>query len=133
MRIGIGLLIFVVSIIGAIGYMSSRENIITEGQNLNFADIEKEVSAGQATLYDVRTPEEYAEGYFMGAKSWPLQDIENSKYPDVDKISKIYIYCRSGNRSAQAETLLKKAGYTDIINLGGLDAMAAIDGKLIKE
>lgn len=133
MRVGLGLLILVVFIVGAIGYMASREDKSTEVQNLNFSDIEKEVSAGQATLYDVRTPDEYAEGYFMGSKSWPLQDIENGQYPKVDKNSKIYIYCRSGNRSAQAEALLKNAGYTNIINLGGIDAVTAMGGKIVKE
>jgi phage shock protein E len=43
-----------------------------------------------------------------------IDDIVKSK----DK--EIYIYCRSGRRSGIAKEILKKLGYTNIINAGGL-------------
>jgi phage shock protein E len=33
----------------------------------------------------------------------------------------IIAYCRSGNRSGMAVSMLKQAGITDVINGGGLD------------
>ncbi|MFZ4617457.1 MAG: rhodanese-like domain-containing protein [Rectinemataceae bacterium] len=35
----------------------------------------------------------------------------------------IVLYCASGARSSQAAGLLKKAGFTDITNGGGLSSM----------
>lgn len=74
-----------------------------------------------AFVLDVRTPEEFASGHAEIAKNLPLQDIESGTLPEVDKNQKVYLYCRSGNRSAQAVTLLKESGFTDIQDLGGLE------------
>lgn len=74
-----------------------------------------------AFVLDVRTPEEFASGHAEIAKNLPLQDIESGTLPEVDKNQKIYLYCRSGNRSAQAVSLLKEAGFTNIEDLGGLE------------
>ena len=35
----------------------------------------------------------------------------------------IVLYCASGARSGQGARLLKQAGFTDVINAGGLDDM----------
>ena len=37
-----------------------------------------------------------------------------------DKDQKILLYCRSGNRSKQAAGKLAKAGYTNILEFGGI-------------
>lgn len=37
-----------------------------------------------------------------------------------DKNAKIIVYCKGGNRSAQAIKILSKLGYTNIYNLGGI-------------
>ena len=37
-----------------------------------------------------------------------------------DKEQRIYVYCRSGNRSKQAAKKLVKLGYTNIIEIGGI-------------
>ncbi len=74
-------------------------------------------------LYDVRTPEEYATSHAEFAASWPLADIEAGKLPDVPKNEPIAVYCRSGNRSAQATERLKKAGFTDVTDMGGLSTL----------
>jgi rhodanese-related sulfurtransferase len=42
------------------------------------------------------------------------------------------VYCRSGNRSSQAATMLKAAGFTNVTDLGGLSAVEKIDGKLVQ-
>jgi phage shock protein E len=39
------------------------------------------------------------------------------------KHESIVLYCASGARSAQAAWILKQAGYTDVVNAGGLDDM----------
>ncbi len=71
-------------------------------------------------IYDVRTADEFATSHVTSATLWPLADIQAGKYPPVAKDSWIALYCRSGNRSAQAAEILKKAGYTRVIDIGGI-------------
>lgn len=98
--------------------------------SMTFAAVMQDVKNG-AKLYDVRTADEYKDGHFKGATNWSLQDMQAGKLPDVAKDTKIYVYCRSGNRSGQATTILKNAGYTNVIDLHGLADVQTIGGKII--
>lgn len=73
-----------------------------------------------AILLDVRTEEEYAEGHIKNSKNIPLQTIENVTGEIPDKSTLLYVYCRSGVRSAKAVNALKKLGYTNAIDIGGI-------------
>jgi rhodanese-related sulfurtransferase len=84
-----------------------------------------------ALFLDVRTPEEYAQGYYQGAELFPLVDIQTGQLPDTAKDTKIYVYCRSGNRSAQATASLRNAGFSNIVDLGGLVDVEKIGGTLV--
>ncbi|ATX79469.1 Rhodanese-related sulfurtransferase [Mariprofundus aestuarium] len=79
-------------------------------------------SAVPFVFIDVRTPEEYAEGHVENAKLIPVQELVE-RINEVPKDKQVYVYCRSGKRSAQAATILAKAGYINIENvLGGITA-----------
>jgi rhodanese-related sulfurtransferase len=83
------------------------------------------VESSQAhLLVDVRTPEEFASGHIPGAVNIPLQELEG-RLAEVPTDSPVVVYCRSGNRSAQAADLLQEAGYTQIYDLGGIAAWQA--------
>ena len=127
--VGIGIVI-----IGAILWLFGNNNeTSTDTTNtLTFAAIQEEADADTASLYDVRTEEEYADGHFEGAKLHDVQDINQGIYPDEPKDRKIYVYCRSGNRSSQATKALEKAGFTNVINLGGLGRVQSIGGTLLQ-
>jgi rhodanese-related sulfurtransferase len=72
-------------------------------------------------LVDVRTPQEYASGYVEGAINIPLDTIEdNFENIIASKDTRLFIICRSGNRSAEAAQILKKLGYTNITDIGGV-------------
>lgn len=77
----------------------------------------KKVIDNGAMLVDVRTPQEFAEGSVKGAVNIPLNTIENN-LDKFDKKKDIVLFCRSGNRSSQAETILKKNGFTKVYNGG---------------
>lgn len=70
-------------------------------------------------LVDVRRPDEFAGGHIAGALNISVETLANnlSRLP-TDK--PIVLYCRSGNRSAQAANLLIAAGFTDVYDLGGI-------------
>jgi phage shock protein E len=70
-------------------------------------------------LIDVRTPEEFASGHLPNAVNISLQDLP-ARLGEVPADEPVVLYCRSGNRSAQAATLLNNAGYTQVLDLGGI-------------
>ena len=81
-------------------------------------------------LLDVRTKEEYESGYIPGAINIPLSDINENVVSSLpDKSRMILVYCRSGNRSRQASDKLSRLGYTNIIEIGGINSWK---GEIIK-
>ena len=70
-----------------------------------------------AFLVDVRTPAEFAEGSIKGAVNIPLDKVptELSKFKGKENI---VVFCRSGNRSCQAKSILEQNGFKDVINGG---------------
>lgn len=75
----------------------------------------------KGTVVDVRSPQEFAGEHFPGAINIPLEQVQE-KVNDFEEMPKpIIAYCRSGNRSGMAVSMLKQAGITDAINGGGLE------------
>jgi rhodanese-related sulfurtransferase len=73
-------------------------------------------------LVDVRRQDEYDAGYIPGAICIPNETITDKDIPELpNKDEKILVYCRSGNRSVQASEKLVKLGYTNIIEIGGIN------------
>ena len=75
-----------------------------------------------AVLLDVRQIDEFNAGHIDGAVLVP-HDVIAVKVGAVvpDKNTPVYVYCRSGRRSALAVEAMKKLGYTDLTDLGGMD------------
>ena len=81
-------------------------------------------------IIDVRTAEEFAAGHFPGAINIPHEDIiEGIEEYNVGKDQTVLLYCRSGNRSGQAEARLQSAGFSGAKNVGGLNALLAATGR----
>lgn len=72
-------------------------------------------------LIDVRTREEFASGHIEGAINIPVEEI-GQRLSEVPQDQTVVLYCRSGNRSAQAANILERAGYDGIYDLGGIIA-----------
>ena len=70
-------------------------------------------------VIDVRTPDEWSSGHLENAMNVEWQDILNISN-SVTKDEKIYLYCRSGNRSGRATQILIDAGYSNVTNAGSL-------------
>lgn len=74
---------------------------------------------GDTVILDVRTPSEYADGHLEGAV---LLDLNSGQLaaalPLLDPDVPYVVYCRSGNRSAQAVQLMLDAGFSDVTDLG---------------
>lgn len=73
-------------------------------------------------ILDVRTAEEYSEKHIPGAINIANESIGTEDIPELpDKDQLILVYCRSGNRSKQASEKLVKLGYTNIVEIGGIN------------
>lgn len=75
-----------------------------------------------AVLLDVRTPKEYQEGHVPGSKNVPLQAISQVTSVAKAKETPLFVYCYSGSRSGQAVNMLKRMGYTNVRNIGGISS-----------
>ncbi len=85
-------------------------------------DAKAAMEAGQnPILVDVREPYEFASEHIPGAINLPLGELSalaQAQLPDKDAL--IYLYCRSGNRSAYGAQEMIKLGYTNLYDLGGI-------------
>lgn len=81
-----------------------------------------------APVLDVRTPAEFAEGHLAGAVNVDVmapdfQDRVAALHLPPD--GPVYLYCRSGNRSGTAASILHQMGHAGAVNVGGFDALRA--------
>ena len=99
------------------GVESSASGVVHIGP-VGFMEALKGDSA--AILVDVRTPQEFAEGHLPGAVN-----VELDRLPDLapgllpDKNAHLLVYCRSGNRSGFAVSILDQMGYSRLVNMTG--------------
>ncbi|MDQ7026898.1 MAG: rhodanese-like domain-containing protein [Anaerolineae bacterium] len=70
-------------------------------------------------LIDVRTRQEYAEGFIEGSINIPVEELA-SRLSEVPQDIPVVVYCRSGNRSARAATILVENNYGEVYDLGGV-------------
>ena len=75
-----------------------------------------------AVLLDVRTAEEYRDGYIDGSVNVPLDRISSIQNTVKDNSTPLYVHCYSGSRSGQAVAYLKQMGYINAKNIGGISS-----------
>ncbi|MTV26242.1 rhodanese-like domain-containing protein [Nitriliruptoraceae bacterium ZYF776] len=78
------------------------------------------------TVIDVRTPEEHVAGHLDGAV---LLDVAGGTFDaevgDLDRDGAYLLYCRTGNRSAQAAATMAELGFVEVYDAGAFDDLAA--------
>lgn len=84
-------------------------------------EFEKMLKASDSPqLVDVRTKEEFAQGFIQGAKNIDFYDASfKDNLKQLDKTKPVYIYCRSGGRSSKAVKILEVEGFKKIYELKG--------------
>jgi rhodanese-related sulfurtransferase len=94
------------------------------------------------TFIDVRTVEEFDDGHLRGSFNVPVSidteqgRVANPDFLDVmevnfEKSEKMVILCRAGARSARAVTILREAGYSELLDMtagvaGGKDPFGEV-------
>lgn len=73
-----------------------------------------------ASVLDVRTPEEIAAGMIPSAKHIDFYDPNfASLIGELPKDKPVLVYCAAGGRSGQAMSKMKGMGFTEVYNLNG--------------
>lgn len=71
-------------------------------------------------VLDIRTPEEYDQGIIEGAINIDFYDNDFAVQLDaLDKDAHYVVYCNSGNRSGQANSIFEDLGFTDVTEIDG--------------
>lgn len=84
--------------------------------------LKEQLGNGEIHLVDVREEMEFAGGRVAGASLLPLGELEK-RHGELDHAKPIYVMCRTGRRSAEAQNKLKALGFTNVINVsGGIEA-----------
>lgn len=127
----VGVMAFVM--VGAFIYMQGRDTAQAETddggvvrQTISPANYQAQFidNLTPHVLIDVRTPQEFDSGHIANSINISVDQIA-SRLSEIPRDQPIVVYCRSGNRSAQASQILSNAGYTVIYDLGGINQWTA--------
>lgn len=101
-------------------------------RKINADEAHEMMTSNEVVVLDVRTPEEYAERHIVNARLLALDTIDETTAAGVapDKDAPVFVYCRTGVRSAEAALKLEALGYQEIYDFGGIMdwPYATIDG-----
>jgi rhodanese-related sulfurtransferase len=67
-------------------------------------------------ILDVRKASEYEEGHIEGAVNIPVQELR-VRFDELSTEGELLVYCRTGNRSAQAVDILLDIGFMKIYHM----------------
>lgn len=100
--------------------MAACQNAQPAFESVDAATFEKQISAPEVQLIDVRTPEEYAAGHIAESKNIDSgnADFEAICKKELDSQRPVAVYCRSGRRSKIAAEQLTKMGF-QVVELNG--------------
>lgn len=92
---------------------------MNKSEVLNKEEYKKQISKN-VQLVDVRTREEYNEGYIKDADNIDVNSQDFiEKIEKYTKSSPVYVYCRSGVRSQKAAEIMLDRGFNKVIDLEG--------------
>ncbi|MCA8990140.1 MAG: rhodanese-like domain-containing protein, partial [Planctomycetaceae bacterium] len=94
--------------------------VMREVETVTARELAEKMKTEQLELIDVRTPAEYREVHASPARNVPLETFDSRKVManrQFKQNGKLYVICRSGNRSMQACRKLRDAGYENIVNV----------------
>jgi rhodanese-related sulfurtransferase len=86
-------------------------------------------------VLDVRTPEEFAEGYIPNAVNLDFYEPDfKTKLSSLNKEQTYFVYCKAGIRSASTTDLMRKEGFKNVVDLeGGITAWQEAKLPIVKQ
>ncbi|WP_298761612.1 rhodanese-like domain-containing protein [uncultured Psychroserpens sp.] len=99
---------------------SCKEEPQSEIKMISAEEMQSRLELEDIQLVDVRTPEEYKEGFIEQSQNIdfrsPTFDEDIAK---LDKTKPVIVYCKSGGRSSRCSKELKEKGFVKIYDLEG--------------
>jgi phage shock protein E len=87
------------------------------------------IAAEDKVILDVRSQEEWNEKHITDS----VIDFKNPDFKEqlskLDKSKSYQLFCRSGNRSGQAVTMMKEMGFKKVESIGSLEDAMKVTGK----
>jgi rhodanese-related sulfurtransferase len=113
--------------VGALIFLLVLRPMLFGGPRVGPEEAAARLKNGTAVLIDVREPDEWAEtGAAEPALLLPLSDLRGARtrwnaFLEKNRDKELLLYCRSGNRSGQAVSILGKEGFK-AVNAGSFSA-----------
>ena len=85
---------------------------------IDVAELERLLAAGQVNLVDVREPWEYRRGHVAGARLIPVNQVP-MRLGELPADKPLAIICEHGNRSLVATHFLRVKGHPDAVSVAG--------------
>lgn len=98
------------------GYIAS--NLLSGDFEQVNVDKVRELVENKEFIVDVREIREYENGHIKGAINIPLSELRE-RYNEIPKDRKVYLHCRTGQRSYNAAMALQNLGFDNVINITG--------------
>lgn len=98
------------------GYVAS--NLLNGDFKQVHIDKVRDLVEKDACIIDVRERGEYANGHIKGAVNIPLSELRD-RVNEIPKDQKVYLHCRTGQRSYNATLALQNLGYDKVYNITG--------------
>jgi thioredoxin len=110
-----------ISFLSALVLLTISCNSQSASQVLKATDFNQKLKEDKNVfVLDVRTPEEFAEGYIENAVNINVNSAEfKDEIAKLDKNKSYLVYCLSGKRSASAASYMRSNGFKEVINLEG--------------
>lgn len=90
-------------------------------------ELEAVLGDPETMVIDVREEAEFIFGHIPNSLSIPLGELE-SRLSEIDTSKKLYVVCRTGNRSDVAASKLAKHGFVNVVNV--VPGMSAWEGPI---
>ena len=90
------------------------------GHSVNTLEATQLINRQDALVLDVREQAEYAQSHILNSRGLPLSQIE-ARIGDIEKFKDkpVIVYCATGNRSSTAAAVMRKRGFSNVVNLSG--------------
>lgn len=115
-------IIILIGVAVALFYLNKLKNSKNMIPPQKFKELLQE---GPGVVIDVRTRSEYNNGHLK--KTDYNYDISSSdfetKVEKLDQGKNYFLYCRTGARSGRATQIMKRKGFENVYNIGGLQSL----------
>ena len=123
-------MIFCIVMVSGCAQQLKKQEVMGPGEKYFFVDIlppkdafeliQKNKGNSNFVILDIRTPEEFRDGHIEGAVNVDFRSGNFGNEIDrFDKNKTYFVYCRTGNRSYDAVTLMGPLGFRSIVRLAG--------------